>query len=66
MYRERVTVPGQPGGLWWSQPRRQGLKRVTAPDAEMSRVPPQRRKARGAKRRCALQPGVFWPGCTER
>ncbi|TQO06688.1 UNVERIFIED_ORG: hypothetical protein FHU06_4639 [Citrobacter freundii] len=32
----------------------------------MSRNPPQRRKARGAKRRCALHPGGFLPGCRER
>ncbi|HFV1931926.1 TPA: hypothetical protein ACH71Q_005403, partial [Escherichia coli] len=29
----------------------------------MSRDPQQRREARFAKRRCALHPGVFWPGC---
>lgn len=32
----------------------------------MSRDPPQRRKARRAKRRCALQPGVSLPGCEKR
>ncbi|EGM6953959.1 hypothetical protein IIJ84_004060 [Salmonella enterica subsp. enterica serovar Oranienburg] len=32
----------------------------------MSRDPPQRREARFAKRRCALHPGVIWPGCRER
>lgn len=32
----------------------------------MSRNPPQRRKARGAKRRCALHSGGFLPGCRER
>ncbi len=31
----------------------------------MSRNPPQRRKARRAKRRCALHPGGFLPGCRE-
>ncbi|MEB6434551.1 hypothetical protein MXM40_27960, partial [Escherichia coli] len=32
----------------------------------MSRGPPQRRRARFAKRRCSLHPGVFLPGCQER
>ncbi|WP_225103429.1 hypothetical protein [Escherichia coli] len=32
----------------------------------MSRDPLQRREARFAKRRCALHPGVFLPGCLER
>ncbi|EFI3652452.1 hypothetical protein GY523_004353 [Escherichia coli] len=32
----------------------------------MSRDPQQRREARFAKRRCALHPGVFLPGCLER
>ena len=32
----------------------------------MSRDPLQRREARFAKRRCALHPGVFLPGCQER
>ncbi|EJX4927992.1 hypothetical protein OD635_005023 [Salmonella enterica] len=27
IYRERFTVPGQPGGLWLYQPGRKGLKR---------------------------------------
>ncbi|HFP5363129.1 TPA: hypothetical protein ACHIEB_003626 [Escherichia coli] len=32
----------------------------------MSRDPLQRREARFAKRRCALHPGIFLPGCRER
>ncbi|EPF7699269.1 TPA: hypothetical protein ACIYJ0_004671, partial [Escherichia coli] len=37
-----------------------------APDTTTGRDPPQRREARFAKRRCALHPGVFLPGCLER
>ena len=37
-----------------------------APDTTTGRDPPQRREARFAKRRCALHPGVFLPGCRER
>ncbi|EOA2716767.1 hypothetical protein ACHY5Y_004710 [Escherichia coli] len=37
-----------------------------APDTTTGRDPPQRREARFAKRRCALHPGVFLPGCQER
>ncbi|EEY9281270.1 hypothetical protein DFY35_13240 [Escherichia coli] len=33
-----------------------------AADEKMSRDPPQRRKARRAKRRCALQPGSLTAG----
>ncbi|HFV1919010.1 TPA: hypothetical protein ACH71R_005052, partial [Escherichia coli] len=37
-----------------------------APDTTTGRDPQQRREARFAKRRCALHPGVFLPGCQER
>lgn len=47
-------------------PRRQGLIRVCGTRQAMSRDPQQRREARFAKRRCALHPGVFLPGCLER
>ena len=47
-------------------PRRQGLIRVCGTRQAMSRDPLQRREARFAKRRCALHPGIFLPGCQER
>ncbi|MGL0627877.1 hypothetical protein O6V54_20955, partial [Salmonella enterica subsp. enterica] len=37
--------PASAAGCGCISPRRQGLKRVTAPEAEMSRNPPQRRDA---------------------
>ncbi|HFP9759302.1 TPA: hypothetical protein ACPVNL_005089, partial [Escherichia coli] len=49
-----------------SAPGDRGLNRCRAPDTTTGRDPPQRREARFAKRRCALHPGVFLPGCQER
>ncbi len=47
-------------------PGDRGLNGCMAPDTTTGRNPPQRREARFAKRRCALHPGVFLPGCLER
>ncbi|ENN7403783.1 hypothetical protein ACAI28_004567 [Escherichia coli] len=49
-----------------SAPGDRGLNRCRAPDTTTGRVPPQRREARFAKRRCALHPGGLLPGCRER
>ncbi|MCW7185423.1 hypothetical protein OHD18_26320 [Escherichia coli] len=61
-----IYPDSQCGRLWLYQPRRQGLKQVNGTDRTTGRDPPQRREARFAKRRCALHPGVFLPGCRER
>ncbi len=57
-------TPTGAAGCGCISPRRQGLKQVNGTDTTTGRDPPQqRREARFAKRRCALHPGVFLPGC---